>query len=216
MKMLRTLVTVSLVIKIAVLGTWWAGNVRASSSSAEAAPAAAAEAGASGASTDVMERSRGFRDVLDAVAKRNAELDAREQALAAREAGLAALEATLAEQLARLEGAAAPAAGAARPAKAPAAGRPAAKPATAAAKAGAEGPPPEVTRVYELMKPDEAAPILDKLDDATLRVVLGRMKEKQVGALLAAMNRERAVAFTKMLATGAAGDDAPSAPGEAR
>ncbi len=208
MKLLRTLVMASLVIKIAVLGTWWAGNVRASSSSAEAAPAEAAAEGTASGPVDVMERSRGFRDVLDAVAKRNKELDAREQALAAREAGLAALEATVAEQVARLEGGAAPAAAGARPAKAPAPGRPAAKPATAAANAKTEAAPPEVTRVYELMKPDEAAPILDKLDDATLRIVLGRMKEKQVGALLAAMNRERAVAFTKMLATGAAGDDA--------
>ncbi len=207
MKLLRTLVVASLVIKMAVLGTWWAGVVRASSP-AEAADAEAAGGGDAGTAGDVMARSRGFREVLDAVAARNKELDAREQALAAREAGLAALEASVAEQVARLETPAGTAPAATRQAKAAAPKAGPAKPASAGAAARPEGAQPEVTRVYESMKPDEAAPILDRLDDATLRLVLGRMKERQVGALLAAMSRERAVAVTKMLADGPDGTDA--------
>jgi flagellar motility protein MotE (MotC chaperone) len=50
------------------------------------------------------------------------------------------------------------------------------------------------------MRPEEAAQILDQLDDETLRVVFGRMETKQVAAIMASMSRERAVAFTKTLA----------------
>jgi len=57
-----------------------------------------------------------------------------------------------------------------------------------------------VTRIYENMRPEEAAQILDQLDDETLRVVFARMEPKQIGAIVAAMSRERAVAFTKTLA----------------
>ena len=52
------------------------------------------------------------------------------------------------------------------------------------------------------MRPEEAAPIIDRLDDATATRIFGCMKEKQIGAILAAMNRERAVAVTKALAGG--------------
>ena len=64
-----------------------------------------------------------------------------------------------------------------------------------------------VTRIYENMRPEEAAQILDQLDDETLRVVFARMEPKQIGAIVAAMSRERAVAFTKTLA--ADGEVAP-------
>ena len=47
--------------------------------------------------------------------------------------------------------------------------------------------------------PGSAAPIFDRLDDATAKRIFGCMKEKQIGAILAAMNRERAVELTRML-----------------
>ena len=56
----------------------------------------------------------------------------------------------------------------------------------------------------------EAGPILDHLDDTTAAVILGRMKEKQIAAILAAMNRERAVQLTKVLSGQAASP--PHAP----
>ena len=58
----------------------------------------------------------------------------------------------------------------------------------------------------------EAAPILDKMDDSTVKGILGTMKERQIGAILAAMNRDRAVAVTKVLAGGA---PAPATPAQA-
>jgi flagellar motility protein MotE (MotC chaperone) len=61
-----------------------------------------------------------------------------------------------------------------------------------------------IGKVYEAMTPEEAAPILDRLDDATLRAVLGRMRERQVAVILAAMNPDRAVAVTKAFAAPAA------------
>ena len=61
-----------------------------------------------------------------------------------------------------------------------------------------------VTKIYQSMRPEEAAPIIDRLDDATATRIFGCMKEKQIGAILGAMNRERAVAVTKALAGGEA------------
>ncbi len=196
MQWLRVVILVSLVAKLGVLGVWWTTPVQAESAAAEPAPTAETEAPAPPIPADLMERSRGFREVLTAVGERNAQLDAREQTLASREAGLAALEKAVAEQVKRLEALSGTPDAGARPARGPSA--PGAKPTTAKAEPGAA---PEIVRVYESMKAEEAAPILDKLDDDTLRLVLGRMKERQVGAILAAMNRERAVAFTKLLAS---------------
>ena len=39
-----------------------------------------------------------------------------------------------------------------------------------------------------------------KLDDETARTIFACMSEKQIGAILAAMNRDRAVALTQILA----------------
>ena len=140
--------------------------------------AARAEKAASGAARvapELFERSRGFRELLAAVGQRGQDLDRREQAVAAREAALNALAATLGEQVAKLE----PAEGAADERR----------------SCG-----PMVTRVYQTMKPEDAAPIIDRLDDATATSIFGCMKERQVGAILALLSRERAVALTKALA----------------
>ena len=67
-------------------------------------------------------------------------------------------------------------------------------------RGGSPPPAPTLPRIYATMKPEEAGPILDLLDDVTVKGILGKMKERQVGALLAAMNRDRAVALTKALA----------------
>ena len=104
----------------------------------------------------------------------------------ARAAAVDALEKTVAEEVARLE--------------ALVGGKGA--PATEAAAPAAAGVAADITKIYESMKAEEAAPILDRLDDATATAILGRMKQKQIGAILAAMNRDRAVALTKALAGG--------------
>ena len=182
MRRVRIAMLIGIVIKAAVIGGWWWTGLAAARSESGTEPAAPA-----GMPADLFEKSRGFRDILLAVEKRGAELDQREQALGAREAALKALEAALGEHVAQLDPTPAPTA----------AGTPGATPEPAAGPCGVV-----VTKVYASMKPEEAAPILDRLDDATAKMVLGCMKERQIGAILAAMNKDRAVALTRLLAGG--------------
>jgi flagellar motility protein MotE (MotC chaperone) len=174
MRYVRAVVLASLVVKVTALSLWWwsgaAWAERPQGPAAGAPPPAAVP-------PDVLAGSRGFRELLEGVRKRATELDEREQATIAREAALASLQKALAEQAARLE----------------ALGK-------AAGAAGGLVTGAAMTKIYEGMKAEEAAPILDKLDDATVKAILRPMKEKQIGAILAAMNRERAVVVTKLLA----------------
>jgi len=193
---LRMVALIGLVVKAGVLTVLCGGHMaRAAAEQAGKGKDAAAKAPAP-VPVDLLARSRGFHDLLEAVDRRTGELDQREKTVTAREAELKALEKTLGDELARLEGQ-----GATRPASAKTA--PAAASAVSAASAAPvpAAPAVTVTKIYESMKPEEAAPILDKLDDGTVKEIFGRMKEKQIGAILAVMNRERAVALTKALAT---------------
>ena len=150
------------------VGAWRTGvaaTERSTTGAAASAPAPVPE--------ELFEKSRGFRELLEAVERRGAELDRREQAVAGREAALKALEVALGDEVARLE--AAPSCG---------------------------GRALAVTKIYASMRPEEAAAIVERLDDATVRLVLGGMNERQIGAILAAMTKERAVALTKRLAAG--------------
>lgn len=128
---------------------------------------------------------RGFRDLLETVRAKAAALDEREAALRTREAGLAAVRKAATAEIARLEGVA-----------------------KTLGITGAPGAGVSIAKVYESMPPEAAAPILDRLDDATLRAVLGRMHEKPMGAILAEMSHDRAVAVTKAFA----GVAAPARP----
>lgn len=201
MRRLGALALASAVVKVIVLGAlWWQSAARAAGGRSEAPPADAAPA------PEAPAQGRGLREMLAAIARRNAELDAREQALAEREAALAALEKTIAAAAA----AAGPGGAGARPASGGPPG------------AAAEPPVVALTKVYETMKPEEAGAILDRLDDATARMILAHMKERSIGAILAAMSRDRAVEVTRVLggepvktaeATApAAASDAPKAP----
>ena len=177
MRWMRLWLVASLLTKAVVLGAWWWASV----GDADRAGAAEGPAGDAGVPSELLARSRGFRELLEAVRQRGADLDRREREMAARETALRTLEQTLGQ------------------------GAPDAKaaPAPAAAAAVPEAPPPcnpAVTKVYQNMKPEEAAPILDRLDDETTRAIFACMKEKQIGAFLAAMNKDRAVALTKVLA----------------
>jgi flagellar motility protein MotE (MotC chaperone) len=164
-------------LKAGVVGLWWWGSVARAER-----PAAVADAAAeAGVAPDLFARSRGFRELLEAVRRRGEELERREQAVTAREGALRTLEQAL---VAHVEG------GPAVPAT------PAAAPADAATPCAVA-----VTKIYQNMRPEEAAPIVDRLDDATARSIFACMKEKQIGAILGAMNRDRAVALTKVLAT---------------
>jgi hypothetical protein len=200
---MRGVVLVGLAVKAVVLGVWCWGSVARAERSAPPAAATPAATGAAVVSDDLFAKSRGFRDLLEAVRERGLELEKREAAVAAREAALKGLEATLGE---RVGGGLAPVPPVPAPAaSAPGAYAPAAAASASAATAGST--PPQagacgviVTKIYQAMKPEEAAPIFDRLDDATAMTIFGCMKEKQIGAILAVMSRDRAVALTRVLA----------------
>jgi flagellar motility protein MotE (MotC chaperone) len=179
MRVLGMLVAASALAKLAGLGMAWQASADA------AAPVAAATTPADVADAPCGD-GRGFRELLETVRAKAAELERREAALAARESGLAAARRIVTSEVARLEGVA-----------------------KALGLIGAPGADVSIAKVYESMDAEDAAPILDRLDDRTLRAVLGRMRERQVGAILAAMSRERAVAVTKVLA-GPAGSIGPA------
>jgi flagellar motility protein MotE (MotC chaperone) len=124
-----------------------------------------------------------FHKLLDDVQRRTTQLDQRERELVERTATLESLEGAVAESLTDLQ------------AKDDGRGT-----GSCRLRGG-------VTRIYESMRPEEAAQILDQLDDETLRVVFARMEPKQIASIMASMSRERAVAFTKTLA---ADPDAPT------
>jgi len=123
------------------------------------------------------------RALLADLRQRRQQLDAREQALAARETALAAVAQRLDGNLADL----------------------------AALQAKLEGLEQQrqahdeanwrgMVKLYETMKPREAATIFNDLDQAVLLPVLDRMKEAKAAAILAAMQPDRARQVTADLA----------------
>lgn len=62
----------------------------------------------------------------------------------------------------------------------------------------------KLARLYGGMKPEEAVPILDQLDDATVIAILGKMEEEQVSKIMAQMDTQRAARLTKTMAVGPA------------
>jgi flagellar motility protein MotE (MotC chaperone) len=123
------------------------------------------------------------RTLLEALERRQAELDAREREVASKEERLALYEKDVTAKVASLE-----------EIEKRLSAR--AKAATQAVDAAAES----LAKIYGTMKPESAAPILDRLDDPTVLTIFSRMKEKQVGEILPLMTRERAIALTQALA----------------
>jgi flagellar motility protein MotE (MotC chaperone) len=133
-------------------------------------------AGASAAGGEV-------KSMLEALSRRQAELDQREKTLAAREEKLALYEKDVTEKIVQLE-------------QVGNTLKEELKRSTSASDEAAQS----LAKVYGAMKPAEAAPILDQLDEATTLRILTRMKEKQVGEILPLMTRERAIVLTRSLA----------------
>jgi len=123
------------------------------------------------------------RSLLESLERRQAELDAREREVASKEERLALYEKDVTAKVASLE-----------EIEKRLSAR--AKAATQAVDAAAES----LAKIYGTMKPEAAAPILDRLDDPTVLTIFRRMKEKQVGEILPLMTRERAIALTQALA----------------
>lgn len=173
---MRWMLVIAVTLKVLALGAWWHMSLAEARPEASA-PAAAAGAAEAGVPEDLFTRTKGFRELLEATRKRGEDLDRREEALAGRERTLKALEQTLG-------------------------GGTESVPVPLASGTDAGGKPcaVAVTKVYQGMKAEEAAPILEKLDDETARTIFACMSEKQIGAILAAMSRDRAVAITQILA----------------
>lgn len=123
------------------------------------------------------------RALLEALAKRQSELDAREREIATKEERLTVYEKDVVAKVASLE-----------EIEKRLSAR--AKAATQAVDAASES----LAKIYGTMKPEAAAPILDRLDDPTVLTIFRRMKEKQVGEILPLMTRDRAIALTQALA----------------
>jgi flagellar motility protein MotE (MotC chaperone) len=123
------------------------------------------------------------RSLLDAVARRQAELDAREEELNNRDERLKLFEKDVTTKIAALEEIEKRLA-------------PRVKASNAAGDSAAES----LAKVYGAMKASEAAPILEQLDEATVLRIFGRMKEKQLGEILPLMNRDKAIGLTRSLA----------------
>lgn len=197
---LRWLVAVVVVAKAGSLALSWGGNdvaTAASSGEASAAPslavvppARASAPAATGAGRHVEAEATtptasgaDVKHMLEALARRQGELDQREKTLAAREEKLALYEKDVTEKIARLE-------------EVGKTLKEELRRSTAASDEAAQS----LAKVYGAMKPAEAAPLLDQLDEGTALRILTRMKEKQVGEILPLMNRERAIVLTRSLA----------------
>jgi flagellar motility protein MotE (MotC chaperone) len=124
-----------------------------------------------------------LRGLLASLERRQAELDAREREVTGREERLALYEKDVTAKVANLE-----------EIEKRLSAR--AKAASQAVDAAAES----LAKIYGAMKPEAAAPILDRLDDATVLTIFRRMKEKQLGEILPLMARDRAIALTQALA----------------
>jgi flagellar motility protein MotE (MotC chaperone) len=178
---LRAAVVGALLAKAAVLGVWGQGALASGSRPASpgAAPAAVAPAGRSGGATAGAD----VRELLGAVERRQAELEARARELDQRAERLAVLEQDVTAKIAALEAVEKRLAGAAK-----------------TRQASDEEAAASLAKIYGAMKPAEAAPILDQLDDATVLTIFARMKEKQIGEILPLMSRQRAIVLTQAIA----------------
>jgi flagellar motility protein MotE (MotC chaperone) len=148
-----------------------------------------------GPSAAFAEQSKVMHGLLDAIKRRSAELDLREAELVQRETALGAAEDDLDKKIGHLESLTVRAGGGGSPA-------PAAAPrggASAAAAAPVLSSMDQLGRIYGAMKAEEAAPLLDRLDDETVRAIFANMKQKQISAVLPLMKPEKAVALTRLL-----------------
>ncbi|RJF87114.1 hypothetical protein D3874_08815 [Oleomonas cavernae] len=123
-------------------------------------------------------------DVLQNLGRRRAEIEARARELDGREALIAAAEARVDQKLAELKALEAKIATA-----------------DAAATQAEDAQLARLVKVYETMKPAEAAGIFNTLDFAVLLQVASRMKEAKIAPVLAAMDPQAAKALTVALAT---------------
>jgi len=161
---------------------------------AEAPEPASAEAGHDGGAavpglsaeppaTDVAALTPGDLALFEDLAARRAELDRRARDLETRESELAVAEQKIAQRIAALKELQAQVEGVIRQ-----------------YDEQQEAQMRSLVKIYENMKPKDAAPIFDQLDMPILLEVIERMKEARVAPVLALMSPERAKTVTQELA----------------
>ena len=125
---------------------------------------------------------QGDKDLLTSLDQRRAELEERKAALDKREQELTAQMQTANEKLAELKGLTAKLNGY-RTEK----------------DQKHETRLEQLAEVYGSMAPNQAAPLVGKLDDVTALSLLQRMTGKRMGQILSSMDSDRAIALTKLL-----------------
>lgn len=144
-----------------------------------------------GASADFAAESRGVRELVEAIRRRNDELGRRDSELARREATLESAALDLDRKIKHLE------ALTGGPETEGSSGAP-------GAGGGAQGESmgesmAALGKIYGAMKAEESAPLFDRLDNATVFQIFQYMKQRQISAVLPLMNREKAVALTELM-----------------
>jgi flagellar motility protein MotE (MotC chaperone) len=154
----------------------------------QAAPAAEGQAPpaetAAAEPADPTTMSKGEVELLQGLSQRREQLDARARDLDMREKLLAATEGRIDEKIAELKALEAKIDGMIK-----------------THDAAEDAQLASLVKVYESMKPKDAARIFDKLDMAILITVAERMKEQKMAAVLAEMTPDSAKALTVELAT---------------
>jgi flagellar motility protein MotE (MotC chaperone) len=151
--------------------------------SAAPAEGAAPDKGAAGSTFDPLTLTKSEIDVLRQLAKRRDELDARAKALDDREALLKATEQKIAEQVKQMQQMKAEY-----------------EQAKTARDDAAEANLRRLVKVYESMKPEEAARIFETMEGAVLLDVVTRMGERRLAPILAQMSPAKAEALTIAMA----------------
>lgn len=128
---------------------------------------------------------REARALLESLARRQAQLVVRERELSAREDRVGLYEKDLTEKIARLE----------------TLQKEISRESHDLDQADSEAAA-DLAKVYAAMKPSEAAPLLDRLDDKTVLRILAHMRAKQIGELLPLLDRDKAIVLTQALAAG--------------
>lgn len=208
---LPRLLPVTIVAMAALLGIKSVALVRAAAPSASGAPASASSAASTGAAAPAEAPaetppsaagtqppapmpSPAEQRLLEDLARRSAALDARAAALDLKETVLTAAEKRVAAEVAEL---------ASLQKKLAAEDE--------ARQAGSEANWDGLVKLYENMRPQDAATIFDGLDMHVLLEVVRRMNERKAAPILAAMDPDKARALTAQLA--AAPNGSGSRPG---
>lgn len=192
---LRGLLAAVLALKMMLAVGWLTGGDAALARNDDLAPPSPAEVRSEGDLHPALESvpvsipkprdNAEARSLLESLASRQAVLEKRERELAAREDRLEIYEKDLAEKIAYLENLQ----------------KEIARESGDMARADAEAAA-SLAKVYAAMKPSEAAPLLDRLDDETVLRILAHMRAKQIGELLPLLDRDKAIVLTQALAAG--------------